>query len=90
LTLLGFLTLVEGWNREEAIRRILAGRPGAVPAWEAYHRCVADLVARLRPEIERRAYDLYLRGVNGNATDDWRQAEVETLRAKLRAQGESK
>lgn len=87
LTVLGFLTLVEGWNPERAIRRILEGRPGAVPAWEAYHGCVADLVSRLRPEIERNAYDLYLRGVNGSATDDWRQAEAETLRARLLAQG---
>jgi hypothetical protein len=61
----------------------LRARPSAVPAWEAYHGCVADLVARHRPAIEWRAYELYQDRVHDNAEDDWRQAEAEVLRAEL-------
>lgn len=83
LTVLGFLTLVEGLDPEQGIQLILAGRPGAVPAWEAYHGCVADLVARHRGSIERRAYELYRAGAYGNAEADWRHAQAEVLRAEL-------
>jgi len=37
LTVLGYLTLVENYTAEDAICLILAGRPHAVPAWEALH-----------------------------------------------------
>ncbi len=83
LTVLGFLTLVEGEDPELAIRRILAGRPGAVPAWEAYHGCVEDLASRHRAAIERRAYELYEGGIHGSALDDWHHAQAEVLRSAL-------
>jgi hypothetical protein len=57
LTVLGYLTLVQGQDPEDAIRLILKGRPGAVPAWEAYHGRCQDLVGLQREAIERRAYD---------------------------------
>jgi protein-tyrosine phosphatase len=79
LTVLGYLTLVERQDPEDAIQMILKGRPGAVPAWEAYHGCCADLVARHRELIERRAYELYQSGTHGNADADWRQAQTEVL-----------
>ena len=83
LTVLGYLTLIEGLDPEAAIRLILAARPGAVPAWEAYHGCIRDLTDRHRTAIERRAYALYDQGVHGNAGADWRQAQAEVLRDAL-------
>ena len=74
LTVLGYLTLVEALDAEQAIRLIQAGRPGAVPAWEAYHGCRGDLVARHGEAIEQRAYVLYRQGVHGDAFSDWFQA----------------
>lgn len=83
LTVLGFLTLVEGWGPEDAIQRIQAGRPGAVPAWEAYHGCVEDLTECHRGAIERRAYQFYESGRYGSADADWEHALAEVLRAEL-------
>lgn len=87
LTVLGYLTFVEGLPPDEAIQTILAGRPGAVPAWEAYHGCREDLTERHRPAIERRAYALYEAGVHEAAQADWDQARAEVLRDVLTARG---
>jgi hypothetical protein len=83
VAVLGYLTLVEGYSPGDAIRLILEGRPGAVPAWEAYYGCCEDLVARYWEAIERRAYELYKLGVHGNAYADWFQAQAEILRSIL-------
>jgi len=83
LVVLGYLTLVERATADQAIRQILDGRPGAVPAWEAFHGARADLVARFRGAIERRAYELYQQRVNPSAEEDWCQAEAEVLRSVL-------
>ncbi len=79
LVVLGYLTLVERIDPEEAIRKILKGRPVAVPSWEALHGARTDLVSQYRRKIERRAYELYERGVNGNARADWCEAEADVL-----------
>ncbi len=83
LTILGYLTLIEGLDPEVAIRLILAARPGAVPAWEAYHGCIHDLTERYRPAIEQRAYAIYTQAIHGNAAADWQQAQAEVLRDQL-------
>lgn len=83
LLVLGYLTLIEGRDPEEAIAVILANRSDVVPAWEAYHGCRYDLVARYRKTIEARAYQLYEQAVNKNADADWQQAEREVLRKVL-------
>lgn len=83
LTVLGYLTLVEGYTPEVAIRLILAGRAEAVPAWEAYHGCLEDLVKRHREAIERRAYELCEQGFHSDADADWNQAQAEVLRTLL-------
>ncbi|MEW8628274.1 MAG: dual specificity protein phosphatase family protein [Candidatus Thiodiazotropha sp.] len=85
LTVLGFLTLVEGLDPEQAIRMIKKARPGAVPAWEAYHGCRADLLRQFHNQIEQHAYGLYQAGINENALQDWKQAEAEVLRRELLA-----
>lgn len=87
VVVLGYLTLVESYSPEEAIRLILAGRPGAVPAWEAYYGCREDLTARYRSAIEQRAYQLYEQGVHGNAIADWFQAQSEILRSRFTIKG---
>ena len=84
LTVLAYLVLVEGYPAEHASRLIQAARPGAVPAWEAFHGCCEDLVARHRGAIEKRAYELYRRGVHQDADADWSQAQADVLRALLR------
>lgn len=83
LTVLGYLTLVERQDPEEAIQLILNGRPGAVPAWEAYHGCCEDLVALHRQPIQRLAYEFYERGEYGNPDADWREAQAQILRSVL-------
>ena len=85
LTVLAHLILIEGQASEEAIRLILDGRPGAVPAWEAYRGCREDLVTRYRKDIERRAYELHLGGANDDPRADWDQAEA--LRSVLENRG---
>ena len=83
VVVLGYLTLLERYSTDDAIRLILEGRPGAVPAWEAYYGCCEDLVARYREVIERRAYELYELGVHDDADADWFQAQAEILRSML-------
>jgi protein-tyrosine phosphatase len=83
LVVLGYLTLVDGRDLEEAISMILASRTNAVPAWEAYHGCRNDLVEYNRKKIERRAYELYEKGTNYSMQADWQQAEQEVLRNEL-------
>jgi len=43
--------------------------------------------AEIEEQIRKRAYELYQErgGVNGNATDDWRQAKEEVLSSKAKA-----
>jgi len=83
VVVLGYLTLVEGCAPEDAIQLILDGRPGAVPAWEAYYGCREDLTSRYTQAIEQRAYELYEAGANHDAHADWVQAQAETLRSIL-------
>jgi atypical dual specificity phosphatase len=83
LTVLAYLSLVEGYSPEMAIGLIHAARPGAVPAWEAFHGCCEDLETRHREAIETRAYQLYQQGIYGDANADWRQARAEVLRSAL-------
>lgn len=83
LTVLAYLHLIEGYSTEAAIRLVHAARPGAVPAWEAFHGCCADLVRHHRDRIARRAYELYQQGVHQDANADWEQAQAETVRSVL-------
>ena len=85
LTVLGYLSWVEGWASEEAIRMIHSRRPDAVPAWEAFRGCQEDMVERYRQRIEQRAYELYQARVDnqGDAKADWLLAERAILRASL-------
>ena len=85
LTVLSYLICFEGRSPDEATGLIHNGRPGAVPAWEAYHGCRADLVGRHRPRIQEHAYELSRAraGDQGDAEADWVQAEAEVIRSVL-------
>jgi len=89
LTVLAYLSWIECRSPQEAIALIHRVRPGAVPSWEAFHGCRADLVARNRHRIERQAYARYLVRAKGtcDAQDDWAQAEAEVLRTALSGDG---
>jgi hypothetical protein len=83
LTVLGYLTWMEACSPEYAIRLIHAARPGAVPAWEAYHGCHEDLVSKHRARIARRAYELYETNRQRTEIENWTDAEADVLRAVL-------
>jgi atypical dual specificity phosphatase len=87
LVVLGYLALVEEVPPEAAFRIIHAGRPEAVPSWEAFEGAREDLAARYKDVIEARAYTLYEKGVNNDARADWIQARSEVLRSVLTPPG---
>ena len=80
LTVLGYLTFVEGRGAEDAVAMIRNGRADAAPSWEAYWACRQDLVALHRERIERRAWQLHTEDVHADATTNWCQAEREIVR----------
>ena len=80
LTVLAYLTYVEELSREDALARILAGRPQAEPYWEAYDGCWNDLVERLRESIAYHAYMLAEREPLGTPEGHWWRAEREVVR----------
>jgi hypothetical protein len=85
LTVLGYLTWIEGQSLDQALGLIRRARPGAVPALEAYHGCRADLVERHRFLIERLAFERFRArgGHPGHAESDWLAAEGEALKQVL-------
>jgi atypical dual specificity phosphatase len=83
LVTLGYLTLVENYDKDAAIQLILENRSGAVPAWEAYYGCRRNLLSQHRSAIARRAYELYELGIHNDADADWLQAQSEILRSRF-------
>lgn len=83
LVALGYLALVEQMDPDEALLRIRAGRPGAVPSWEAYQGARLELGENLRDRIAERAHALHNEQAGTSAAADWRQAEAEVLCSAL-------
>lgn len=83
LTVLAYLIWLKTLQPDDAIRRILNGRPGAVPAWEALYGSREDMIQMYRPNIEKYAYILYQQSINNNSESDWIQAEDEVLKSAL-------
>jgi len=83
LTVLGYLTFVEGYSPDQAIGLIRTRRDCVSPNWEAYFGCRDDLIGRHREAIADRAYAYYQAGVHGDPARDWRRAEAEVLRQAL-------
>jgi len=85
LTVLGYLTLVEGWPYHEALALIRAGRPQAEPYREAWRACHSDLVEQNRPAIEACAWGLSQRHPEVIAQENWSRAETAVIRELLLA-----
>jgi protein-tyrosine phosphatase len=79
LTVLAYLTFVEGMMVAEAIALIRRGRPEAEPYWESYYGCREDILTRHRNAIELRAWDLAQRNPHNHPDTNWLQAEQEIL-----------
>ncbi len=80
LTVLGYLTFLEGLSPDDAHALIKAARPEAAPYWEAYYGCRQDLVDLCRDAIERRAWDLAKAEPESAPDSHWIRAEKEILR----------
>lgn len=89
LTVLAYLTFVEGMTTKEAMKMIVSRRPEAQPYWEPYDNCWQDLVARHRESIRLRARELSQRFPDNTPEHNWFEAEQviirETFIAGLRA-----
>lgn len=85
LTVLAYLTFVEGITIEEAMTLILSGRPEAQPYWEPYHNCWQDLVTQHRDTIEYRAWELSQRFPNHPPEHNWCAAEKMVIREAFAA-----
>jgi hypothetical protein len=85
LTVLGYLTFVEGMPTNEALALIKRGRPEAEPYLDAYHGCRQDLIELYKHDIEQRARELS-RDNPGNSPDaNWHQAQKEIVRESFSA-----
>ena len=80
LTVLGYLTFIEGMPPDDACALINAARPEAAPYWDAYHGCRQDLVNLCRDAIERRAWDLAKTEPESAPEAHWIRAEKEIIR----------
>ncbi len=80
LTVLGYLTFVEGMSKDPAFDLIVEGRPEAEPYWEAYDGCYRDLLDTYREDIKTRARRISLFHPENNQDQNWRMAEKEILR----------
>jgi atypical dual specificity phosphatase len=85
LTVLGFLTFVEGLRHEEALALIRAGRPQAEPYWEAWRGCRSELVEQNRSAIAARAHEFSQSRGAASACENWLRAEAEVIREQLLA-----
>lgn len=81
LTVLTYLTFVEGMTIDEAMRLIHDARPEAAPYWEPYHNCWQDLVAENREAIEQRAWALAQQFPANTPEANWHQAEKDIIRS---------
>lgn len=83
LTVLSYLTFVETRPFEQALATLVAGRPEAVPTWEAYHGTRDDLLAGRAAEVQLRAFVISQERPQGSPEADWSQAEREIIREAL-------
>ena len=81
LTVLGYLTFMEGMSKDDGLDLILKGRPQAEPYWEAYDGCYRDLLGTYREDIKSRALEVGLSNPANNQAQNWREAEKQVLRS---------
>lgn len=85
LSVLAYLTFVEGLSADDALQMIRAGRPQADPYWEAWHGARSDLLQLNHDAVELRAWDRSQRDPNAPPEDNWFCAETEVIREVLLA-----
>jgi atypical dual specificity phosphatase len=85
LTVLGYLTWVEGLPADDALALLRSGRPQAEPYWDAWQGCRSDLVEQHRDVIAARAWDLSQRHPGTPVQDHWHHAEAAVIREFLLA-----
>ena len=83
LAVLGYLIWIEKRPAADAVELLREGRPGAVPAWEAFHGADRDMEIRFRGDIEHRAFELFQAGVHNDAPADWNHAKSEVIKVAL-------
>ena len=87
LTLLAYLTFIEGLGTEEALSLLKRRRPCVAPNLEAYDGCHQDLVIKHQKEIEVNAWSLFqgrqATQRKGPSDSDWSQAEHEVIGSAL-------
>jgi hypothetical protein len=85
LTVLGYLTFVEGMAINEALALIKRGRPEAEPYLHAYHGCRQDLIELYKHNIEQRARELSRNNPGNPPAVNWHQAQKEVVRESFSA-----
>ncbi len=83
LTVLGFLTFIEGMPINEALALIQRGRPEAAPYLDAHHGCQQDLIELYKIDIEQRARELSRANPEATPQANWHQAWKEIVRESL-------
>jgi len=86
LTVLGYLTFVDGLAPEPAFKRIQKRRREAAPDWEAYNGCRSDLLERSQEEVIARSRDLHKKNKKAHPDHNWFQAERAVLSDLFRSQ----
>ena len=82
LTVLGYLTFIEGISLEAALALIKTARPEADPYLASYWGCRADLGQRLQGAIAQRAHSLKKNG-NGDPGSHLNRAEKEVVKETI-------
>lgn len=85
LTVLSLLTFMEAQPFDTALATLLAGRPGAVPTWEAYYGTREDLLAGRDADLQLRAWVISQERPQGGPEENWALAEREVLREIMMA-----
>ena len=83
LTVLAYLTFIEGQHLDDALAQLRAARPAVEPTWEAYFGCREDKLAGRKGAIQQRASALSQGAEDQGPVGNRRRAEAEALRTAL-------
>ncbi len=87
LTVLGYLSFVEGMPTNEALALIQHGRPEAETYLDAYHGCRQDLIERYKNGIEQRAQELSRNNPENTPEANWNQSQKEIVSESFSIRG---
>lgn len=83
LTVLGYLTFIEGMAANDAMELIHNGRREAEPYMDAYEGCWKDLCKRYESDIDQRARKLCRNNPGTTEEANWQQARKEIVRESI-------